>query len=224
MDASSPPSAPPPPVPDALLPALKRYAHLYMPLITAIVMAIISAPDRPTPWLLFATFALPTYLLASMIYPANREVPDHVVRFTRRHDAFRALVLFMYGRLFGTPFNLQFLIADYIASYVLGYAIGEKPHKRHSEFLLALAWVGASALVLNYLLPGNFWVTVADRAIWRAAWLALVDDVVGALERPDVRTAGGRARLVIVQAGVILGVVWWLQAVARRGREIRLGG
>lgn len=197
-----------------------------MPLITALFIGtnpIITAPGRPTPWLLVATFALPTYLLASTLYPANREIPSSVVRFTRRHDAFRAFVLFMYGRLFGTPFNLQFLIADYIASYVLGYAIGEKPVKRHSEFLLAIFWVGASALVLNYLLPGNFWVTVADRAIWRAAWLALVDDVVGSLERPDVRSAGGRLRLVLVQSGVILGVVWWVQALGRRGREIRLG-
>jgi hypothetical protein len=210
--------------PDSSIPASKKYVHLYMPIITALLIVTnpglfpTSVTDRPQKkMLIIALSALPTYYFASQIYPSNRPdlTPEQDVRFTRKHDAYRALVLFTYGRVFGTPFNLQFLIADFILSYVIGYAIGEPQQKRYSEFAVAMCWTAASAGVMM-LLPGNFWVTVADRAIWRASWLALVDDVVAVLERPRVGTLGGNIRLVLTQAGTITFLVWFGLATLMR--------
>ncbi|KAH7078632.1 hypothetical protein BKA63DRAFT_531481 [Paraphoma chrysanthemicola] len=195
MDASHHVAQPPPPR------ARERYAHLYMPLITAflifingpIVTRLTNDDPRDTVWITAAS-ALPTYFVASQLYPANRPdaTPEEAVRFTRKNDAYRALVLATYGRLFGTPFNYQFLIGDFILSYVMGMAIGERPvgtRQRRSEFLVALLWVAGSWVVGSLVPPSmptlSFLVGTFDRTIWRAAYLALVDDIVGLLSRPD---------------------------------------
>ncbi|KAF2818799.1 hypothetical protein CC86DRAFT_375641 [Ophiobolus disseminans] len=205
----------------------EKYVHLYMPLITAAlilktgqIISKLANPnnERPQDILLFtALSALPTYYVGSYTYPTDlpAATPEECVRFTRKHDAYRALVLATYGRLFGTPFNLQFLIADFVLSYVAGFVIGERPvgtQQRRSEFLAALLWVLGSHVVGLYVPPSMptlwFLATAVDRTLWRAAYLALVDDVVSTLSRPDVRTWRGKATVVAAQAMTISALVW----------------
>lgn len=218
--------------PISAIPARKKYAHLYMPIITSLLIITnptllpnVTSNSPQSNILLTAATAIPTYFFASKIYPSNRPTPtpQQAIRFTRKHDAYRALVLFMYGRLYGTPFNLQFLIADFMMSYAIGYAIGENPvgtPQRRSEFGVAVCWVAASHLIKTLFAKlGSsvaFWLLVADRAIWRAAWVALVDDVVGVLVWPDLRTFWGRVRVVLVQGVVIVGLVTLALATMRR--------
>lgn len=213
-------------VPDSSIPARKRYVHLYMPLITTaliftnghIVAQLVNPEsDRPLNALLFTSLsAIPTYLVASYIYPANRPDPtlEEAVRFTRKHDAYRALVLATYGRLYGTPFNLQFLIADFMLSYVMGAAIGERPagtQQRRSEFFVASLWVAGSWVVTTLVPPSMptlyFWLLAVDRTVWRTAYLALVDDIIKVLVRPNVRTLKGKLTLVLVQSFTITSLV-----------------
>jgi hypothetical protein len=204
-----------------------RYAHLYMPLITSLLISIngpilkhFSDPhnDSWDMFLLVAASALPTYYVASTLYPSNppAPTPEQTVRFSREHEANRALVLATYGRWFGTPFNLQFLVMDFICSYGIGAAIGERPagtKPRKSEFLVALMWVAGSAVVQMYIPPDMpqlvFLAMAVDRTVWRAAYVALVDDVIGALARPDLRTIRGKVTLVLVQAVTIVALVYW---------------
>ena len=212
----------------------EKYVHLYMPFITAAlilsnrqIMSQLTHPNtRPQDAMLFVAFsALPTYVVGSYMYPPNlpEPTPDDSARFTRKHDAYRALVLFTYGRLFGTPFNLQFLIADFVLSYVAGYAMGERTRQRRSEFLVALLWVAGSWVTMAAVPPSmstlSFLLVAIDRTLWRAAWLALVDDVVAVLSRPNVRTLRGKVTLVLVQAFTITGIVWFVLAWVRRWNE-----
>jgi hypothetical protein len=226
-DSTTPSDSPTPTIPKH-----KKYAHLYMPLLTAILIILnprlIPYMHSNTPQMnIVFTFgsAIPTFWAASKIYPANAPppTPQQAIRFTRKNDAYRALVLFMYGRFFGTPFNLQFLIADFFLSYMVGYAIGENPvgtPQRRSEFAVAVCWIAASHVLKTLFAPLGasvaFWLLVADRAIWRAAYLALVDDVIGVLVWPDFRTFWGRVRVVAVQGVVIVGCVTFALATARR--------
>jgi hypothetical protein len=201
-----------------------KYAHLYMPLITSLLISTngpilkhFSDPNNDS-WdmfLLVAASALPTYYIASTLYPANPPAEESV-RFSREHDANRALVLATYGRWFGTPFNLQFLVMDFLCSYAIGTAIGERPagtKQRKSEFLVALLWVAASAVVQMYVpadMPKLVFLAIAfDRTVWRAAYVALVDDIIGVLARPNIRTIRGKVTLVGVQACTIVALVYW---------------
>jgi hypothetical protein len=223
---------------DAAIPAWRRYIHFYLPLTTAFLLfrtaptlaaladSIYLRNDKaPNIILLVALFALPTYLIGSFFYPTNRPepTPDQCVRFTRKSDIYRALVLVTYGRLYGTPFNLQFVIADLVMSYVAGEIIGERPagtKQRRSEFFVALLWLGGSWVVFNnvprsmetlYVLAGS-----ADRTIWRTAYVALVDDVIGVLTRPDVKTVKGKIVLVLVQAFTITSLMYVALSMMRR--------
>jgi hypothetical protein len=216
-----------------------------MPLITAVliftngpIVANFANPANDSPqniiWLTAAS-ALPTYFVASRFYPASRPdpTPEEAVRFTRKHDAYRALVLATYGRLFGTPFNLQFLIADFMFSYIMGMAIGERPagtRQRRSEFLVALLWVAGSGLLMSLAPPSmptlSFWVGLVDRTVWRAAYLALVDDIIGVLARPNVRTLKGKVTLILVQSFTITSLVYfallWVQRIrAGQGQPLK---
>jgi len=65
----------------------------------------------------------------------------------------------------------------------------------------------------------SFLLVAIDRTLWRAGWLALVDDVVAVLSRPDVRTLRGKVTLVLVQAFTITGIVWFVLAWVRRWKE-----
>lgn len=64
-----------------------------------------------------------------------------------------------------------------------------------------------------------FWLTMGDRAIWRAAYLALVDDVIGLLAYPNVRTVRGRVTLVLAQAFTITSLVWFGLSWIKRYNE-----
>jgi predicted small integral membrane protein len=142
-------------------------------------------------------------------------------------------VLATYGRLFGTPFNLQFLIADFMFSYIMGMAIGERPagtRQRRSEFLVALLWVAGSGLLMSLAPPSmptlSFWVGLVDRTVWRAAYLALVDDIIGVLARPNVRTLKGKVTLILVQSFTITSLVYfallWVQRIrAGQGQPLK---
>jgi hypothetical protein len=220
--------------PDVPLTAIRKYAHLYMPIITATLVFTIgpilicfAGPSRNNPMvtiLLVAASAIPTYYIASNIYPANRPHPtlEESARFSRNHAAYRALILATYGRIHGTPFNLQFLIADFICSYIIGFAIGERPvgtEQRRSAFFNALLWLVGSS-VLQQLVPPTmptlaFWALVVDRTVWRTAYVALVDDVIGLLAHPDVSTPRGKLTLVLVQSFTITSLVYfalsWVQ-------------
>jgi hypothetical protein len=205
-----------------------KYAHLYMPLITTLLISIngpvnkhFSDPNRDDSadmMLLVAASAIPTYYIASQIYPANRPDPtfEERVRFSREHEANRALVLATYGRWFGTPFNLQFLFMDFICSYGIGALIGERPvgaRQRKSEFLIALLWVAGSAVFQMLIPPGmpmlTFLAVAFDRTVYRAAYVALVDDIIGVLARPNIRSLRGKITLVLVQAFTITSLVYF---------------
>jgi hypothetical protein len=221
--------------PDVPLTAIRKYAHLYMPIITA-TLVFTNGPillrfagstrDRPMGIMLFvAASAIPTYYIASNIYPANRpgSTLEESVRFSRKHAAYRALVLAMYGRIHGTPFNLQFLIADFICSYIIGFAIGERPigtEQRRSAFFNALLWLIGSS-VLQQLVPPTmpilaFCALVVDRTVWRTAYVALVDDVIGLLAHPDISTPRGKLTLVLVQSFTIMSLVYFALSWVKR--------
>lgn len=217
-----------------------RWVHLYMPLITAAVilknrqlMSKMADPsNRPQDAMLFTAFsAIPTYIVGSYMYPPNLPLasPEESVRFTRKHDAYRAIVLFTYGRLFGHAFNPQFLVADFVLSYMAGYIVGERPagtKQRHSEFVATLPWLMIS-LTGMFMAPLSmptlsFMLIAIDRIMWRTAYLALVDDVIGVLSRPNVRTLRGKVTLVLAQAFTITSLVWIILTWLRRWKEGQL--
>jgi hypothetical protein len=206
-----------------------------MPIITATLIIVIgpelkrffasSKKNAIRTLLLVVASTIPTYYTASTIYPANRPNATLVesVRFTRKHGAYRALVLATYGRIHGTPFNLQFLIADFICSYIIGFAIGERPagtEQRRSAFFNALLWLIGSSVVQQLVPPSMpilaFLGLVVDRTIWRTAYVALVDDVIGLLAHPDVSTPRGKLTLVLAQSFTITSLVYIAMAWLRR--------
>lgn len=160
--------------------------------------------------------AIPTNWLGSFFYPTDRAepTPEQAVRFSRKKDIYRAAILFTYRWLYGTPFNIQFFFADFMMSYGVGALIGERPagtRQRRSEFGVALLWVAGSAVLMQFAPPMlSFWITVADRAIWRSAYIALVDDVVGVLAKPNMKTWKGKVTLVLTQACTIVFLCWLL--------------
>jgi hypothetical protein len=172
--------------------------------------------------------AIPTYLVASRLYQPAAPSPSDCVRFTRRHDSYRALVIASYGFVFGLPFNFRSLIADFLLSYVVGFAIGERTPKRRRESVVALVWCMASlfmaflfmVLDLRPRVPQlEYGLEVAGHAIWQAAWLALVDDILGVLMKPDVSTVRGRVVCVLVQGLVIAGLVFFALVLSWRSKQ-----
>lgn len=163
-----------------------------------------------------ALSAIPTNWLALFFYPPDRAepTPEQAIRFSRKKDIYRAAILFTYRWLYGTPFNLQFFIADFSMSYGIGSLIGERPagtKQRRSEFGVALLWVVGSAALMQFA-PSmlSYPVIVADRVIWRSAYIALVDDIVGVLARPNMKTWKGKLTLVLTQAFTIMFLCWLL--------------
>jgi hypothetical protein len=214
-----------------------RYVHLYMPLITVALIITNSnivahlsnfSEDQPQDAngaILVALSAIPTYLVASFLYPTNIPAPSHEesVRFTRKHDFYRAVVIASYGRIYGTPFNLKFVIADVVCSYAMEAVISERPagaRQRRSEFFVALLWLAGSG-ILCWVIPSSMGILLSlagafDRTVWRAAYVALVDDIVGVLSRPNVRTFSGRITLVLLQSFTITSLVYFALTLARR--------
>lgn len=160
-----------------------------------------------------AVAALPTYLLGSLAYPTNRPppTPEESIRWSRKSDLYRIIVLFTYGRVFGTPFNAMYFFGDLVFSNMADALVGERPagtKQRKSEFFIAALWVLASG-VLWQLAPSSlgFYMGMVDRTLWRTAYVALVDDVIGILTRPNVKTFMGKLVLVIAQAVLMVGFV-----------------
>jgi hypothetical protein len=233
--SASIPSVPPSPVAKPF--ARLRYVHLYMPLITVAliitnsdIVAYLSSSSEDQPQnadgaFLVALSAIPTYLVASFLYPRNLPTPsqEESVRFTRKHDFYRAVVIASYGRLYGTPFNLQFVIADVACSYAMGAIIGERPtgaRQRRSEFFVALLWLVGSGILCS-VIPSSmgillFLAGAFDRTVWRTAYVALVDDIVGVLSRPNVRTFSDKFTVVLLQSFTITSLVYFALALANR--------
>jgi hypothetical protein len=235
----APPDAPQSAKPNA--PAWRAYAHLYVPLIVAFLLSIFGPTivgylgsrnyGDYSVYLTIASAELTTYWLSSQIYPTDRAdtAPEQNVRFTRKNDLYRAAVLFTYRWLYGTPFNLVFFVTDFLLSYPVGSLIGERSagtKQRRSEFFTALLWVtGSWTLQQNAPASIQFYILFADRVLWRTMYIALVDDVVGVLSRPDVKTLKGKMILVFVQTFTITSVAWLLlswqkQSMLARQRDI----
>ncbi|KAF2851732.1 hypothetical protein T440DRAFT_554171 [Plenodomus tracheiphilus IPT5] len=204
------------------IPKWRKYVHLYLPVVVSFIL-IISAEklsqrigfsrfDRGNTLPIILASAIPTYLLGSTVYPSNRPdpTPEQSIRFTRRKDIYRALVLLTYGRLFGTSFNFIFYGLDVLCSFAMDTVIGERPigtPQRRSEFIVACLWVVGS-WILHQVIPFStpivgLFLGIAERTLWRTAYVALVDDVVGVLARPNVRRVRGKVTLVLVQSFII---------------------
>lgn len=56
----------------------------------------------------------------------------------------------------------------------------------------------------------SLWVTVLDMAMWRTVCIALVDDIIGVLARPNLKTWKGKVALVLAQAFTITFTCWML--------------
>ncbi|KAH6620528.1 hypothetical protein C7974DRAFT_399942 [Boeremia exigua] len=215
----------PPSVTDAIPRALsasysawRTAAHLYLPFITVALFVILGGPFETVQANIVCVIlsAIPTNWLGSFFYPTDRPepTPKQAVRFSRKWDINRAAILFTYRWLFGRPFDLQFFIADFAMSYGIGSLVGERPtgtKQRRSEFGVHLLWVAASAVSIQ-LAPSflTYWLYLVDRALWRAAYIALVDDIVGVLARPNLKTWKGKITLVLTQSFVILFMCWML--------------
>lgn len=160
--------------------------------------------------------AIPTNWLAAFFYPSDRPepTPEQAVRFSRKSDIYRAAILFTYRWLFGTPFNLQFFLADFATGYLISNIIAERPagtKQRRSEFTVHLLCVVINAVLLYFAPPFlSHMLNLIDRMIWRAAYIALVDDVVGVLARPNLKTWKGKVVLVLTQTFTILFTSWML--------------
>lgn len=208
------PSSPPVPA----YSAWRTTAHLYFPFITVALFMTFGSPvdTIPATVLCIILSAIPTNWLASFFYPPDRPepTPQQAIRFSRKSDIYRAAILFTYRWLYGTPFNLQFFIADFLTGYLISVAIAERPagtKQRRSEFIVHATLVLINA-ALMYIVPSGlgFVLMFLDRMIWRAAYIALVDDVIGVLARPNVKTWQGKVVLVLTQAFTILFTCWML--------------
>jgi hypothetical protein len=221
---------------DTAFPAWRKYIFLYSPLVTHIFLLIFTRAisqalglENGVQTFAFVAFsAIPTYLIGSLIYPTNRPdpTPDESIRFTRKNDFYRTAVIATYGRIFGTPFNIMFVIADVIISFGADNFIGERPagtEQRRSEFLVALLWVVGSQVVQIFIPISTpvvgLLIGMADRTLWRTAYVALVDDVVGVLTRPNLRTLKGKVEVVLVQSFVILSISYMVLSWLRRQSE-----
>lgn len=212
---------PSPGVSEALVPAWRAYVHLYLPFITSTLLYLILDNPLANRGLLLAS-AIPTYLLGSLAH-SPRARPSG--RFTRRSKLHQAAFIFAYGRLMRTPFNIVYYGVDLISSFALSVVLDrpESAAPRRSEFFVHALLAGVSGLVWGVIPPGWGLARAAmgavDRAMWRAAWMALVDDVVKVLAYPDTGRKTGKVLVVGVQALLILFSVLWVFFMWTIGRE-----
>ena len=124
-----------------------------------------------------------------------------------------------------TPFNIIYYGIDLISSFALS-AVLDRPESaapRRSELFVHALLAGVSGLVWGVIPPS--WglaravMGAVDRAMWRASWMALVDDVVKVLAYPDTGRKTGKALVVGVQALLILFSVLWVFFMWNVGRE-----
>lgn len=225
---------------DVIIPAWRKYVHLYAPFITS-AFVILYAPSVAQSLglelneliLFIALTGIPTYLIGSTVYPKDRPgpTPGQSVRFTRKNGLYRAVVIATYGRIFGTPFNLWFYIVDVALSFVADGLVGERPagtEQRRSEFFVALAWIVGNHLVLRIIPPNTpvlgFFLSAIDRTLFRTAYVALVDDIIGVLTRPNVATFWGKLNLVLIQAFTIVCIAYWVLGFLKRMRQAAVTG
>lgn len=203
--------------------AWRAYAHFYAPIFTSAVL-LFTIPNPFEHRVLLLASAIPTHFLASLVHQSR---PRPSERFTHHSDLRRALVLFAYGRLLGTPFNLMNYVKDLFAIYgisaVLDRAEGEPPRK--SEFFAHALIACATTLLFGFTPPSweTTWVIMGsvDRVMYRAAWLALVDDVVKVLAYPNLGTKKERVVVLLVQAIMIaISVLWTYFMVVVGGRKM----
>jgi hypothetical protein len=105
----------------------------------------------------------------------------------------------------------------------MGVVIGERPagaRQRRSDFFVALLWLVGSGILCRTV-PSSmgillFLTGAFDRTVWRAAYVALVDDIVGVLSRPNVQTLSGKITLVLLQSITITSLVYFALALANR--------
>jgi hypothetical protein len=186
--------------------------HLYFPVLTNIFLTLFVADPFSHRAFLLAS-ALPTHYLASLVH---RPRPRPLERFTRRSGFHRAAVLFTYGRIHGTPFTLLNYALDIVANYGIGGILDlpEGAPPRRSEFFVHALVTVASTLVFRFTPPswGLAWTVMGgiDRTMYRAAYLALVDDVVRVLAYPEVGSKKEVAVVVGVQAVLIAISVMWV--------------
>ena len=130
----------------------------------------------------------------------------------------------------GTPINLIYYGADLLSSFALS-ALLDRPDgaaPRKSEFFTHALFAGVSGLVWGMIPPSLGIVKAAmgavDRAMWRAAWMALVDDLVKVLAYPDTESKTGKALVVGIQALLILFSVLWVFFMVHVGRDEMVKG
>lgn len=209
-NASDPkPATASPPVPSYS--RWRTAAHLYLPFVTVALFMTFGSPFDTIPANVMCVIlsAIPTNWFASFFYPADRPepTPQQAIRFSRKSDIYRGAILFTYRWLFGTPFNLRFFIADFATGYLISVAIAERPagtKQRRSEFIVHLTLIAINAVLIQ-ITPSflSDMLMLVDRMIWRAAYIALVDDVIGVLSRPNLKTWKGKVVLVLTQAFTI---------------------
>jgi hypothetical protein len=201
-------------------------AHLYFPFVTVAMFQVVGTPFDTVPGIVICIFlsAIPTNWFASLFYPTDRPepTPEQAIRFSRKSDIYRGAIIFTYRWLYGTSFNLGFFIADFITGYLISFAIAERPagtKQRRSEFIVHMTLIFINEMLIR-LVPsflGNMLLLI-DRMIWRAAYIALVDDVIGVLARPNLKTWKGKVVLVLTQAFTIL-FTWVMIARWRMAME-----
>jgi hypothetical protein len=176
--------------PQPFAPAWRAFVHLYFPVFTNIFLTLFIANPFSHRALLLAS-ALPTHYLASLVHQPR---PRPIERFTRRSGLHRAAVLYA---------------LDIVASYSIGGVLDrpEGAPPRRSEFFVHALATAASTLVFNFIPPswGLAWTAMGaiDRSMYRAAYLALVDDVVRILAYPEMGSKKEVAVVVGVQAVLI---------------------
>jgi hypothetical protein len=226
------------------IPAWRRHVHLYAPIIGSIfaimfsptISQILRLPNGLDRFAVVASFAIPTYLAASTFYPSNRPepTPKQSIRFTRKNDLYRAAVLATYGRIFDEPSDVIPYLMDVLLNYGADQLVGERPtgtKQRRSEFLVALLWIIGSRMVgffISFDTPASQQaITLVNRTLNRTSYVALVDDVVGVLTLPNIRTLKGKMTVIMTQAFVILTVVIsfisWAQGLSAEQASIDSG-
>lgn len=221
----------PPPPPPGGYPFYRAYIHLILPIALCIFNSL------ATNFILLIPLAFLTYFIGSFIYPNHRLPPPEwspeARRFSEKWWPYPVAIVQVYGYIWNlpSPLSLSNLVQNVGITYVgLNYFgllnNGDfRPSSRlwGSAFLMpalrAVAYDCLLYLLLRYIpIIGNFWlIRWASGALWRVAVIALVDDVIGGLAYPDVRTKKGKAKVITLQFFVFCYVSYW-----RREMETRM--
>lgn len=225
----------PPPPPPGGYPFYRAYIHLILPIAILIL-------NRLTPHvLLLIPVTIVTYLIGSFIYPKHRLPPSpwlpEARRFSDKWWVYRVAILQGYDIFMSPPgtLSLSTLLQNTGLTYVTYNYFGltgdmnDGRPPRHlwgSVFLKpALRVVASESLMylLSRYVPAiaGFWpIRFIHSAFWREAMIALVDDVIGGLAYPDVRTKKGKAKVMGLQYFVFFCTTLRLGLRAREGATL----